>query len=114
MAKRVKKYEESLHEDLKDPKEAVAYLNAHLEDDDGEGDTEELFLMALRDVAKAHGFSDIATKTQLGRESLYKTLSKRGNPRLSTLASLLKVMGMRLSVQLEPRQPTDEHAIVVR
>ena len=110
MAKRVKKYEESLQEALKDPAEAVAYLNAHLEDD-GEDDTEEIFLMALRDVAKAHGFSEIAGKTQLGRESLYKTLSKRGNPRLSTLASLLKVMGMRLSIQL---QPTGEHPVIAR
>lgn len=101
MAKRVKKYEDSLQEALREPKEAVAYLNAHLEDD-GQDDAEELFLMALRDVAKAHGFSEVAQRAQLGRESLYKTLSKQGNPRLATLASLLRAMGMRLSVQLQP------------
>ena len=37
--------------------------------------------MALRDVARADGFSQLAEKAQVGRESLYKTLSKAGNPR---------------------------------
>jgi probable addiction module antidote protein len=103
MVKRVKKYEESLHEALQDPAEAVAYLNAHLEDDEA-ADTEELFLMALRDVARAHGFSEVAKRAQVGRESLYKTLSRMGNPRLATLASVLRAMGMRLSVQIRPQR----------
>ena len=68
MPKRARKYEEGLLESLKDSKEAVAYLNTHLEDDGD--DAEELFLMALRDVAKAHGFGDVAVapcfKTLLG------------------------------------------------
>jgi len=91
--KRTKKYEESLMDALKNPKEATAYLNAHLEDD------EETFLLALRDVARAYGFGEIASQTSLGRESLYKTLSKNGNPRLSTLRALLSTMGLKLSVQ---------------
>ena len=48
MRKKAKKYDESLIDSLKDPKEAAAYLNAHLEDD--AKDSEELFLLALRDV----------------------------------------------------------------
>jgi probable addiction module antidote protein len=99
MPKRTKQYDESLMESLKDPKEAAAYLNAHLEDD--EKDAEELFLMALRDVAKAHGFGDVAKNAELGRESLYKALSKDGNPKFSTLRSLLKAMGLKLSVEEE-------------
>ncbi len=97
MPKRVKKYDESLIESLKDPKEAVAYLNAHLED--GAKDSEELFLLALRDVAKAHGFGDVAKGADLGRESLYKALSADGNPKISTLRSLLKAMGLKLAVE---------------
>lgn len=97
MPKRTRKYEDDLLESLKDPEEAVAYLNAHL-DDDGD-DTEELFLMALRDVAKAHGFGDVAERADLGRESLYKALSESGNPKLTTLRALLKAMGMKLTVE---------------
>ncbi len=102
MAKKFKKYEESLHESLKDPKEAAAYLNAHLQDE--EKDSEELFLMALRDVTKAYGFGEIAEKADLGRESLYKALSKNGNPKVATLRSLLKALGLKLSVELDKKK----------
>lgn len=95
MPKRARRYEEGLNEALKDPKEAAAYLNAHLEDAE---ESEELFLMALRDVAKAHGIGDLAEKASLGRESLYKALSDKGNPKLTTLIALLKSMGLGLSV----------------
>lgn len=96
MPKKAKKYDEGLIESLKDPKEAAAYLNVHLEDD-AKG-SEELFLLALRDVAKAHGFGDVAKGADLGRESLYKALSADGNPKISTLMSLLKAMGLKLAV----------------
>lgn len=99
MPKAAKKYEDSLGESLKDPKEAAAYLNTHLENNDS--DSEELFLMALRDVAKAYGVADIADRAQLGRESLYKALSSDGNPKLATLRSLLKAMGLKLSVEVD-------------
>ncbi len=95
MPRATKKYEDSLNESLKDPQEAAAYLNTHLEDN------EELFLMALRDVAKAYGVADVAEKAQLGRESLYKALSSDGNPKLTTLRSLLKAMGLKLSVEVD-------------
>jgi len=97
VAKRTKKYDESLIDSLKDPKEAAAYLNVHLEDD-SKG-SEEIFLLALRDVAKAHGFGDVAKGADLGRESLYKALSSGGNPKISTLRSLLKAMGLKLAVE---------------
>jgi probable addiction module antidote protein len=97
MPKRTKKYEESLMESLQNPEEAAAYLNAHLDEED----SEELFLLALRDVAKAHGFSEVAEQADLGRESLYKALSKDGNPKLSTLKSLLKVVGLKLAIETD-------------
>ncbi len=98
MPKRTKKYEESLIEALRNPLEAAAYLNAHLEND--EPDAEELFLLALRDVAKAHGIGRTAKKTSLGRESLYKTLSKNGNPKFDTLKALLASFGLKLLVDI--------------
>ena len=96
MPKRTKKYDQSFLESLKDPKEAAAYLNVHLEGE--EANAEELFLLALRDVAKARGFGDVAKNAVLGRESLYKSLSSGGNPKFSTLRSLLKAMGLKLSI----------------
>jgi probable addiction module antidote protein len=77
--------------------EAVVYLNTHLEDD--ERDAEELFLLALRDVARAHGFKHVASRAKLGRESLYKALSPSGNPTLGTLIPLLRVLGLKLAIQ---------------
>ena len=97
MRKKVKKYDESLIESLKDPKEAVAYLNAHLEDD-AKG-SEELFLLALRDVAKAHGFGDVAKGADLGRESLYKALSADGNPEFTTIMKVMRALGVRLRAE---------------
>ena len=99
MPKRTRDYKESLIESLKDPKEAAAYLNAHLEGADK--DAEELFLMALRDVATAYGVGELAEEAKLGRESLYKALSKTGNPKLSTLGALLDAVGLRLSVDVK-------------
>ena len=85
--KRSAPYEEGLLERLKDPEYAAEYLMACLESKTK--DSEELFLMALRDVAKAHSFLIVAKKARLGRESLYKAISRKGNPKLSTLNSIL-------------------------
>lgn len=52
----------------------------------------EAFLMAIRTVAEAKGvMSELARRTELNRQSLYRTLSKRGNPRLRTLGSMERV-----------------------
>jgi probable addiction module antidote protein len=67
-------YEESLQEGLRDPEEAAGYLNACLE-----GGSREVLLLALRQVAAAHGIGSVARQSGLGRESLYRTLSAKGN-----------------------------------
>jgi probable addiction module antidote protein len=46
----------------------------------------------------ARGMSSIATKTKLGRESLYKALTAGGNPHFKTVLCLLRSLGVRLSV----------------
>ncbi len=56
--------------------------------------------VALRTVAEAvGGMAALARKTGLSRETLYRTLSTRGNPRLDTLAAILAAFGLRLTVQ---------------
>ena len=56
--------------------------------------------VALRTIVDAvGGMAALAAKTGLSRETLYRTLSKRGNPRLDTLAVILAAFGLRLTVQ---------------
>lgn len=100
MTRRTVPYEEILSRDLQDPKEAAAYLNAALEDASENG--ADVFLLALRDVAKARGMRQLAQDTNLSRESLYRTLSRKGNPRFSTLEAVLESVGLKLSVEVKP------------
>jgi len=94
---RSRRYEEVLDEDLQDPAEAAGYLNACLE----EGDA-EVFLLALRDVARARGgIAKLAEVTQLNREHLYRMLSENGNPELRSLEALLDALGLRLAITLK-------------
>lgn len=79
---------------LKDPANAAAYVEAALDEGDPAG-----ILQALRNVAESRGgVARIAEKTGLNREALYRTLSKRGNPQLKSLAAILAATGLRLSV----------------
>jgi len=94
--KRFIDYQEELIESLQDQKEARAYLNAALDDDDP-----RVFLLALKNVLEAQDgtMATLAKKSQLNRESLYRMLSKRGNPRLTSIRSVLDAMGWQLTVQ---------------
>lgn len=98
MARQTIPYEDILYQDLQDPEEAAAYLNAALEEDESEKGS-ETFLLALRDVAKARGIGRLAQDTRLSRESLYRTLSRKGNPRFSTLEAVLESLKLKLTVQ---------------
>jgi probable addiction module antidote protein len=88
-------YKPVQHEWLrKDAKHSAAYLEAAIET----GEPGDL-MAALRDIADAHGgVSYIAKTTGLGRETLYRTLSKKGNPQLSSLMPILEAVGLRLVV----------------
>lgn len=74
---------------------ATEYLREALE----RFDTPEELLLGLRRIAEAQGMSRVAEAAGLSRESLYRSLSASGNPRLSTLLAVLKVAGLKLSVQ---------------
>lgn len=87
-------YIEGLHISLTDPEEAAAYLSAALEDSD-----QEVFLLTLRDVAEARGIATVARDASLNREHIYRILSTKGNPQLSSLNALLNGMGLRLAVE---------------
>jgi probable addiction module antidote protein len=73
----------------------VAYVEEMLVDGDARA-----VPIALRTLADAlGGMNALAERTGLSRETLYRTLSKNGNPRLDTLTALLAAFGLRLSVQ---------------
>ena len=92
-----RKYQDSLVEALRDPKEAAAYLDAALEAGD-----RGAFLLAIRNVIDAlGGMTKMARHTGLNRENLYRVLSEQGNPELNSLEKLLKGMGLRLSVEVD-------------
>lgn len=89
-------YKDWLIENLKDRKEAAAYLEAAIEDGD-----QAVLMLALRHVAQAQGgVAEIARRANLTREATYKMLSKVGNPALSSLTAVLAATGLRLSVKL--------------
>jgi len=98
MTKITSSYHDELIKDLTDPVEAAAYLNAALEDG-----SQDVFLMALRDLAEAKGMSRLSKTAKLNRENLYRMLSSKGNPQLSSLTTILESAGLRLAVQV--RQP---------
>jgi len=100
MSKKITTYQEDLIEALRDPLEAAAYLNAAIEDGN-----RELFLLALRNVAEARGgMTALSRKSKLNRESLYRMLSKNGNPEIRSILTLLHTMGLKLSIEPQTRR----------
>ena len=90
---------------LKDPKNAAGYVEASLEENDSVS-----LMQALRNVADAQGgIAQLAQKTGLNREQLYRTLSKRGNPQLNSLTAILGATGLRLSVRPSDRAALSEN-----
>ncbi len=82
-------------ERLKEIPYAQAYLNAALEDED-----RRVFLLALRNVAEAHGgMTKLSRLTHISREHIYRMLSEKGNPELSTLKNLLNAIGLKLAIE---------------
>jgi probable addiction module antidote protein len=80
--------------DYLDDEETIAeYLTAALEDPNP-----DVFLAAVRDVARARGITQLARDAGLGRESLYKALSPGAKPRYDTILKLLNALGVKLSV----------------
>jgi len=94
----VESFDNTLSSSLRDPEIASEYLQHAFRDG------KDVFLLALHDVAKAYGVSNIANQTGLNRESLYK-MFKNGNPRMDTLSTLLSACGLELT--FVPKSPVD-------
>jgi probable addiction module antidote protein len=90
-------HDDAVIEELRnDPILAVEFLRAALEDS---SDAQAL-LIALRRVAEANGgIARVAKAAGIQRESLYRALSAKGNPRWSTIQAVTKVIGLKLTVE---------------
>ena len=76
----------------------VAYLDVALE----EGDP-NLIMTTLGDIARARRMALVAEETGLGSESLYKSLSAKGNPEFATVLKVVRALGLRLQAATGPR-----------
>jgi len=94
---RLKNYKDDLKKRLGDPEYAAEYLAQVLAEKDSAA-----FLIALKDVVEAGGgMGNLAGRVGLKRPSLYKILSRHGNPTLETLQEILEPLGLRVSVALD-------------
>jgi probable addiction module antidote protein len=91
--KKIRTYKWDPARHLKTDRDRAAYLEVALE----EGDP-SVVTAVLGDIARSKGMSRVARKAGLGRESLYKSLSKDGNPKLDTLIKIVHALGLRFAV----------------
>lgn len=114
MPKRTRAYHEFLLEELRDPVFAAEYLN------EARQDSKKIFLKALRNVAEARRMAVVAADAGVNRESLYKSLSEDGNPRLETYDSVLSALGIdyefrpKEAAKSTPALPQTQKANAVR
>lgn len=99
MPKRRTDFHADLMEDLADPQESEAYLNAAMED------SEEMFLVALRDVAEASQLATVAETAGITREPIYRMLRDKGNPTYTSRAGILRAVGLKLAVKVDGPAP---------
>jgi probable addiction module antidote protein len=106
-----KNYDEWVADDLRQEKTgADEYIKIAFEEYFKDGDEKALLVM-LRQAAKTKiGFKDLAAKTGLSRESLYRALSPQGNPRLHTIKLVLGALGYELKLQQLPAAQLDNHS----
>ena len=79
---------------LDSPEIIIEYLKAALEEEDT-----EVLMVAIGNIAKAKGMSEIAQKTKLNRQSLYKSLSPKGSPKFETVLKVLQALNLKLTIE---------------
>lgn len=82
---------------LESDEDMALYLDACLEEDPGDG---SLIRAALGDIARAKGMSELARKTGLAREGLYKALSAEGNPEFATIMKVIRALDICLHAEI--------------
>jgi len=93
MAIKLRKWDSAEH--LKTEDDMQAYLQACIEESNGDG---AFIAKALGNIAKAKGMAQLSRDTGLGRESLYKALSGDVNPSFDTVIKVVKALNLRLAI----------------
>ena len=86
-------------EHLHTPEDMAAYLEACIEEADGDA---TFVAKALGDIARAQGMRQVATDTGLSRESLYKALSGERIPNFDTVLKVVSALGLKLRAEARP------------
>src|SRR5437879_13909446 len=86
-------------EHLRTPKEMAAYLEACLQEADGDA---AFIAKALGDIARAKGMTQVARDAGLSRESLYKALSGQRSPGFDTILKVVQALGIKLRAEASP------------
>ena len=84
-------------EHLRTPEEMAAYLDACIEEANGDA---AFIAKALGDIARAQGMTKIANETGLSRESLYRSLDGEHTPSFDTILKVIKALGLQLHAQV--------------
>ena len=95
MNTRKNRFQDSLMKQLKDPEFICEYLNNAIEENDP-----DFLKVAMGDVAKALGVTEISKNTSISRQSIYQMLSAEGNPSLSSIFQIMAAMNLK--VRIEP------------
>lgn len=95
MAK-TKTTEYDVAEHLRSPEDMAAYLEACLEEANGDA---AFIAKALGDIARAKGMTQVARDAGLSRESLYKALSGERSPGFDTILKVLQALGLKLHAE---------------
>ena len=77
--------------------QVLAYIAVLAEDRDP-----AFMLACLRDIADSKGMTELARKTGLSRQGLYKALGENGDPKLSTIQQILEALGLELQMSVRP------------
>lgn len=84
-------------EHLRTPEEMAAYLEAALEEADGDA---RFVAKALGDIARAKGMTQVARDAGVSRESLYKALSGDRSPEFATILKVVRALGLTLEARV--------------
>ncbi|MBI4689547.1 MAG: putative addiction module antidote protein [Nitrospirae bacterium] len=96
---------------LRTPEEMAAYLEACLEEANGDA---AFIAKALGDIARAKGMAQVARDTGLSRESLYKALSGERTPGFDTILKVVGALGLKLHAEVSYiRETRDEKALTI-
>ncbi len=87
-------------EHLRTPEEMAAYLEACLEEANGDA---AFIAKALGDIARAKGMTQVARDAGLSRESLYKALSGERSPSFDTILKVVAALGLKLHAETAHR-----------